>query len=261
MTSTDTMSFTVPAFGPGDTDSAVDFFERNGFCVLRGALRAAELDELLAKTDEMQDRFGRGDLPARFIPDEPMVMEVDDRKVAHYLSRVTEYAPVIADALRAPSLVAAITGILGERAWLGDYFGDGIIYQYSRPGRGSAYTRLGWHADLQAQPNSPMFPAVTVTVHLDGTSPANGFLRFLPGSHLHGVEGMPRGFEKVPGEIPYYAEPGDLLLHDYRVWHSAARGTDDGEAGTRRHVRGAWYAGRKFDPATDTNVFIKYARY
>jgi ectoine hydroxylase-related dioxygenase (phytanoyl-CoA dioxygenase family) len=114
-----------------------------------------------------------------------------------------------------------------------------------------------------------MWPSTAITIHVDGTSPANGFLRVVPGSHLWATpapwdnvngavvpEGaaewggyteepppvaMPLGFDKVPGEIAVYAEPGDILFHDCYLWHSAAVATDIGSK--RRHVRGSWYAG------------------
>ena len=52
---------------------------------------------------------------------------------------------------------------------------------------------------------------------------------------------MPLGFEKIRGEIPVYAERGDVILHDAYLWHSAARATDD--TTVRRHVRGGWQGG------------------
>jgi ectoine hydroxylase-related dioxygenase (phytanoyl-CoA dioxygenase family) len=116
-----------------------------------------------------------------------------------------------------------------------------------------------------------MWPATAVTIHIDGTSPANGFLRVVPGSHLwatpaphDNVNGavvppgsaatggytaapppfpMPLRFEKVPGEVALYAEPGDILFHDCYLWHSAAVATDI--TSRRRHVRGSWYGGQR----------------
>jgi ectoine hydroxylase-related dioxygenase (phytanoyl-CoA dioxygenase family) len=114
-----------------------------------------------------------------------------------------------------------------------------------------------------------MWPATAVTIHIDETSPANGFLRVVPGSHrwatpapYENVNGavvpegsapwggrsdvappvpMPLGFDKVPGEVALYAERGDILFHDCYLWHSAALATDS--QARRRHVRGSWYAG------------------
>jgi ectoine hydroxylase-related dioxygenase (phytanoyl-CoA dioxygenase family) len=125
---------------------------------------------------------------------------------------------------------------------------------------------------------------VAFTVHVDPTSPANGFLRLVPGSHLwatpppnDNVNGatvpagsapwgghcgtpppsaMPLGFEKIPGEVAVYAERGDVLFHDGYLWHSAARATVDGSI--RRHVRGSWFGGeRPLDDSDD--VFVKNA--
>ena len=60
---------------------------------------------------------------------------------------------------------------------------------------------------------------------------------------------MPPGFEKVPGEVGVYCERGDVLLHHSDLWHAAARATDDGAGGIRRHVRGGWYGGDGPTPA------------
>lgn len=85
-------------------------------------------------------------------------------------------------------------------------------------------------------PSKDIWPSTAFTFHVDGTSPANGFLRVVPGSHLwatpapyrniNGVEvpstaratggrtatappfPMPLGFEKIRGEVAVYAERG-----------------------------------------------------
>ena len=120
-------------------------------------------------------------------------------------------------------------------------------------------------------PNLAIWPSAAFTFHIDETSPANGFLRVVPGSHLWATPApyenvnnapvpdgsppsggytdtpppypMPLRFEKVPGEIPVYCDRGDVLLHDAYLWHSAARATDDET--TRRHVRGSYFSGDK----------------
>ena len=58
-----------------------------------------------------------------------------------------------------------------------------------------------------------MNPEFEPAVLIDGNSPANGFLRVLPASHLLTTEGMPLGFEKVPGEVAVYCDGGDVMLH------------------------------------------------
>ena len=70
----------------------------------------------------------------------------------------------------------------------------------ARPGSG--YSRIGWHTDHQSGPHLDIWPGVAFTIHFDPTSPANGFLRVLPGSHRGGTAGIPPGFERVPGRSP-----------------------------------------------------------
>ena len=138
--------------------------------------------------------------------------------------------------------------LLGEQAWLLEDDRFGVVYQDARPGDQSGYSRIGWHSDHQSGPHLDMWPSVGFTIHIDPTSPRNGFLRVLPGSHLGGTDEMPLGFEHVPGEIAVYCERGDVLLHHSDLWHSAARATDDGEGAIRRHVRGGWYGGARLAP-------------
>jgi hypothetical protein len=71
---------------------------------------------------------------------------------------------------------------------------------------------------------------------------------------------MPLGFEKIAGEIAVYADRGDILLHHSDLWHSAARATEDGATGIRRHVRGGWYGGTRLPPNHGVDDFVKNAR-
>jgi ectoine hydroxylase-related dioxygenase (phytanoyl-CoA dioxygenase family) len=186
------------------------------------------------------------------------------------------------EAAEHPLLVATIRRLIGPMAWLYGPGKQGIVYQDARPGRESGYSRIGWHSDWQASPSLDIWPSTAFTFHIDGTSPANGFLRVVPGSllwatpapyrNVNNVEvpddakpaggytdtpppfDMPLGFEKIPGELGVYAERGDVILHDAYLWHSAARATDD--TGIRRHVRSGYFSG---DPTTTRNQFIKNA--
>jgi len=169
-------------------------------------------------------------------------------------------APLTRAAVFHPTIVGVVHELLGTEAWLLEDDRFGVVYQDARPGEGSGYSRIGWHSDAQSGPTLDWWPSVAFTIHLDPTSPQNGFLRVVPGSHLGGTEAMPPGFERVPGEVGVYCERGDVLLHHSDLWHSAARATDDDAGGVRRHVRGGWYGGAKPAGPHGTDDFVKNAR-
>ena len=250
------------AFGPDDLDALCAFFEVHGFATLRGAVGEDELAAVAAELAEAQELLVAGALDTRHatgILDAPDAV-IDGHPFAHYVCFATR-ASALADRLvHLPPLVEVGRRLLGPDAWLLDYEQFGIVYQDARPGPGSAYSRIGWHTDHQSGPHLDVWPAVAFTVHVDPTSPANGFLRVLPGSHRGGTDGIPPGFERVPGEIAVYQERGDVLFHHADLWHAAARATDDGAGAVRRHLRGSWHGGSRLPVGHGTDDFVKNAR-
>jgi hypothetical protein len=240
----------------------VQAFEQQGFVVLPGLYDEATLDALDRETATLQDRLLAGDLPERcgtVILDDPAAV-IDDKPFAHYVCHATEVSPTVREAVVHPALVDAMELLLGEQAWLLEDDRFGVVYQDARPGDRSGYSRIGWHSDFQSGPHLPMWPSVAFTIHLDATSPQNGFLRVVPGSHLGPPNGMPLGFEKIDGEVGVYCDRGDVLLHHSDLWHSAARATDDGPGAVRRHLRGGWYGGDRLAPNHGLHDFVKNAR-
>jgi hypothetical protein len=261
-------------------DDVVDAIERECAAAAR-RLVAGELPARYGTTDLTDDRAGRADQAGRDGTPDPG--GPDAALFANYVTHITELAPTTAAAADHPVLVQLMRGWLGAGAWLGDER-FGVVYQDARPGPDSGYSRIGWHSDWQSGPHRRVWPSVAFTVHVDETSPANGFLRVVPGSHLwatpppydnvngatvpdgsapwggHGATPppfpMPLGFEKIPGEVAVYADRGDILFHDGYLWHSAARATVDGSI--RRHVRGSWFGGER--PVDDSDdIFVKNA--
>ena len=250
------------AFRPHQLNEIVAFFEVNGFVRIAEVFSSERLDVLQADMERCQRDLLAGLLPERcgtVILDDPDAM-VEGQSFAHYVCHCTEVSTIAHDCANDPAITAVIGRLLGPDAWLLDYERFGVVYQDARPGRESGYSRIGWHTDQQSGPHLDIWPSVAFTVHLDATSPANGFLRVLPGSHLGGTEGIPLGFEKVPGEVAVYCDHGDVLLHEANLWHSAARATEDPPAGIRRHIRGGWHAGERLASGHGIDDFVKNAR-
>lgn len=270
-------------FDATDVDGLSWFYSMYGYAVVRNLLTPAEQDAIEQQCTRAQTRVVAGELPARYGSTVFLDEEAKAEKFANYVEYVSEVSPAVSDAANSPALQRILRRLLGEDIWLRDAEQFGIVYQDARPGKESGYTRIGWHSDWQASPSLDVWPSTAFTFHIDATSPANGFLRVVPGSHLwatpapyrniNGVDvpatarpsggrspmpppfPMPLGFEKIRGEVGVYAEKGDVILHDAYLWHSAARATDD--HATRRHVRGGWFAGTK--PPAGVEEFIKNA--
>lgn len=268
----------TPADGP---EAAEAFYRRWGFVVLRDLVSPELIDEMEAECVAAQQGVLAGSLDARHGSTKYLDDEAKAEKFVNYVEHVEELAPTIGTTLTTPALVELVGRLIGADFWPGR---GGVVYQDARPGRESGYTRIGWHADWQSVPHLDIWPGTAFTIHVDGTSPANGFLRVVPGSHLWATASpfeninnvavpdgtpasrgytdtpppapMPLGFEKIPGEVPVYVERGDVILHDAYLWHSAARATDDDTM--RRHVRGGWHGGDRSLMDRETG-FVKNA--
>jgi hypothetical protein len=271
-------------FTPAQREELIAHYRRYGFVVIRDLFGPELMDRMETECVRAQNDVVAGELPDRYGSTVFLDEAAKAEKFANYVEYVNELSPTVNQAATDPFLASVMAELLGPDCWFNDASRFGVVYQDARPGKESGYTRIGWHSDWQSAPNLALWPATAFTFHLDGTSPANGFLRVVPGSHLwatpapynniNGVPvpedaeasgghtttpppfGMPLGFEKIRGEIPVYTERGDVILHDAYLWHSAARATDD--ATTRRHVRGGYLNG---DPNADgkREVFIKNA--
>lgn len=260
-------------FGPDRLDELEAFYRRYGFAVLRGLVDDSMVDAMRADGTDAQERILSGELSERYGTTRfnKGGLAGEEAMVVNYVTRFTELSPT-ADALLADPLVAGVVSRwLGPECWSARAGQFGYVFQDARPGTDSGYSRIGWHSDWQASPHLDLTPSTAVTIHLDATSPANGFLRVVPGSHLwatpapyENVNGavvpegaapaggytdqappfpMPLEFEKVPGEIALYALAGDVLFHDAYLWHSAARAST--EPGIRRHIRGGFHSGHR----------------
>ena len=270
-------------FGPEQVRELVEFYRANGFAVLRNPYSAALMGRMTRECVAAQDRVISGELPARYGSTVFLDEAAKADRFANYVEHVEELSPAVREAIAHPVLQGVMHLLLSPEAWTRDGDEFGIVYQDARPGRESGYSRIGWHSDWQASPSLEIWPSTAFTFHIDATSPANGFLRVVPGSHLWATPApwrnvnnvpvpdsalpyggyttdpppfpMPLGFEKVRGEIGVYTEVGDVILHDAYLWHSAARATDD--ATTRRHVRGSYFAGDRSQSAA--HEFVKNA--
>jgi hypothetical protein len=241
-------------------ETLVAEFERDGYVIVRGLFDPAAVAELGGALDDLRERLARGELDRSWAGDD-LVADFEGAlpPFVHYVRAVTTLSPVADAAFHQPALLDLVRRLLGPDFWLYDIDDHGVVYQDARPGPGMTYSRIGWHSDHQSRPTAAIWPGVALTVHIDATSPANGFLRVVPGSHRRGWDDVPGGFGKIDGEVAVYCEAGDVLLHHSDLWHSAARATQEWPGGIRRHMRGSFMGGRRLGPGERLEPFNKNA--
>lgn len=250
----------MSVIAPEEIARHVEAIERDGYTVVSGLYTPAELEELQTAMEDLQARIADGSLDRFYAGDEYVApFDGDTPPFAHYVVGVTNLSPLATAAFSHPALLELCARTIGPDVWLFDLNKRGVVYQDARPGPGMTYTRIGWHSDHQSRPTSDFWPGMALTIHLDATSPANGFLRVVPGSHRWPTDDMPLGFEKIPGEVAVYCEVGDVILHHCDLWHSAARATEDPPYGIRRHIRGSYMGGRRPGPDEPLEAFNKNA--
>ncbi len=255
------VSTSAGTFPPGDVDGLAAFFEARGYATIRGLYDEETVSAAASELAAAQHRLAAGELGERHgtaILDAPGAC-IDGQPFCHYVCFATSLSRTADELVHHPLLEGTVRRLLGPGAWLLDDEQFGVVYQDARPDPGSGYSRIGWHTDHQSGPHLDIWPGVAFTIHFDPTSPANGFLRVVPASHLATTDGIPPAFEGVPGEIALYQERGDVLLHHADLWHAAARGTADGATAVRRHLRGSWHGGARLDAGHGTDDFVKNA--
>lgn len=235
----------VPRFrlGQAITPEQQTFFDEHGFLIFAGVASPEEVRMIVAALDEIQDRWlAEGRQKVHGIP----IFWGRDPEGRPFVQRFT-FASMFSPALREFVLdprFEPIRRMVGADARVGHDEKDGVVVNRYVAAPGSVYPRLGWHTDglrdlFYLRLPQPMF---NIGLHLDAVRGENGGLRLIPGSHRQGLWSMM--FRKFyflshapdPEEICVETEPGDLTVHDGRLWHRVAASKQTGWASLRRSL-------------------------
>jgi len=162
---------------------------------------------------------------------------------------------------------APILDLVGPDARIGDAEKDGVVINRYLNVPGSVYPRLGWHTDGLRDLFYGRMPQrmLNIGLHLDRCTRENGGLRLIPGSHTQGFWSM--CFRKAyfvshgddPAEICVETAPGDLTVHDGRLWHRVARSQYEGAPSLRRSMYLPYLTG-PYEPKSDDSPTPFYHR-
>lgn len=223
------------------TDAERAFLDRHGFLVYRGVVRPEEIRTLMGELDRINDAWAAAGKASHF--GIPIVWGRDDAG-RPYVQRFcfTSLFSEAWDAFVHDVRFEPIRALVGAGVRVGAREKDGVVVNRYLQTPGSVVRDLGWHTDGLRDLFYGRMPArmLNVGVHFDRCTAADGGLRLIPGTHRQGFADM--CFRKLyflshapdPDEIVIETEPGDLTVHDGRLWHRVARPASPDAAGVRR---------------------------
>jgi phytanoyl-CoA hydroxylase len=153
---------------------------------------------------------------------------------------------------------APIRSLIGAETRVGDREKDGVVINRYLNDKGSVYPRLGWHTDGLRDLFYLRMPKrmLNIGLHFEHIAKEDGGLRLIPGSHRQGFLSM--AFRKLyflshapdPDEIAVETEPGDLTVHDGRLWHRVQLSPHTG-ARSLRHSMYVPYLTDAYEPKSE----------
>lgn len=218
------------------------FLDEHGFLVFSKVAKPEEVEHLRSEIDALQQRWISED--RKVVYGIPLFRgELDGEPFIQRFPFSSCFSDYIRKFVR-DDRFDPVRSLIGENTRVGDEEKDGVVINRNINAPGSAYPRLGWHTDGLRDLFYLRMPKqqLNVGLHLDRVKKEDGGLRLIPGSHTQGFWDM--CFRKTyfvshapdPAEIAVETEPGDLTVHDGRLWHRVQVSPHTGPRSLRRSM-------------------------
>jgi ectoine hydroxylase-related dioxygenase (phytanoyl-CoA dioxygenase family) len=259
-----------PEFTLGEslTKDQIEFFEKNGFIHFKNFISKEMVEILLRDAEKIQDEWvSQGYKMINGVPIK-YGTDITGKTIVQRFAFLNQHSIVFADLLKDTRLKALFSLIGTEDCRIGETEKDGLVFNHYINTEESNYTQLGWHTDALRDvfQGQKILPMLNVGIHMDTSTTDNGGLRLIPGTHNQGLRTLL--FKKFyfishkpdKSEIGLNVEPGDLTVHDGRLWHRVARSPFIGEKSRRRVMYIPIITG-KFKPRTENSKPLFYQRF
>ena len=263
-------SFEYPRFTLGVTltDEQRGFFAKYGFLHFRPFASPAQIQEILQATQEVQHRWlTEGMEKVNGVPIK-YGQDVDGSRIVQRFAFASQHHQLLHNLLQDDRFKALFPLLEAEGGRVGENEKDGLVVNHYVNIPGSEFSQMGWHTDSLRDVfyGKRIGPMLNVGLHLDGIKATNGGLRVIPGTHRQGLGKMlfrKKYYKDVhydPNEIAIETEPGDLTVHDGRMWHRVAQSPLIGEASRRRVMYVPIISG-KYQPKSEDSPTPFYLRF
>jgi len=242
------------------------FLDMHGFLVFSQVASQSEVDAILAESVRIQDElyasgkdringipiwFGKGVEGEPFIQRLPFTSLFSD--FIHKFVRDDRFEPV--------------RTLIGDGARVGDNEKDGVVLNRYIRTPGSLRPGLGWHTDGLRDLFYGRLPSrmLNVGLHMHRIRPEDGGLRLIPGTHEQGFFAaafrkpyfVSHGVDK--DEIAVETWPGDLTVHDGRLWHRVQESPKTGLESYRCSMY-VPYLTHAYDPKDENSKTLLYMK-
>lgn len=220
------------------------FLDRHGFLVFDRVAVRGEVDRILAEIDRVEaDLLAAGKTKVYGVP-VWFGFDPDGRDFLYRLGFSSVHSPYLARFVRDVRF-EPVRRLIGDDARIGDEEKDGVVFNRYVNAAGSLRPNLAWHTDALRDVfyNGRMpGPMLNVGLHFDRIRADDGGLRVLPGTHTQSA--LSTLFSKIhfvtqtpdPKEVAVETWPGDLTVHDGRMWHRVQASPHAGWASLRRSL-------------------------
>ncbi|HNP75952.1 MAG: phytanoyl-CoA dioxygenase family protein [Cyclobacteriaceae bacterium] len=264
-----TVNGTYPHFKLGLklTEEQKNFFDTYGFLHFKNFVDAETVKAMLAESVRIQnewiseDRKSVNGVPIKYGTD------VDGKRIVQRFAFLNQFSELFQNFLKDDRLKSLFELVGMPDSRVGEVEKDGLVFNHYVNSSESNFSQLGWHTDALRDIfyGNKIMPMLNVGLHLDYSSTDNGGLRILPGTHNKGIRTLL--FKKVyflsnkpdKKELGLNVEPGDLTVHDGRLWHRVAQSPHIGEKSRRRVMYVPIITG-KYQPRTEESKPLFYQR-
>jgi len=206
------------------------YLKRYGYLHFKGVLSADEVEMVRRTQDELQEKWLKEGV--RELKGVPLFFGpgLDGGPAIYRIPYASEHSAELRALLDDPRF-EPLKRLVGDGARVGHSEQDGVVLNRYVNTPDSVRPGLGWHTDGLRDIFYLRMPKEMLNfgLHFDHIGPEDGGLRLLPGTHTQGLLSMI--FKKPyfvwhrpdPKELCVVTEPGDMTVHDGRLWHRVAQ--------------------------------------
>ena len=267
-TRTSSRKYQVFSLGTTLTTEQKDFFHKNGFIHFKNFVSKEVVGNMIRESERIQDEWIAED--RKLVNGTPIKYgkDVDGKTIVQRFAFLNQFGEIFQDFIGDPRLLALfeLNGKMESR--LGVNEKDGLVFNHYVNTEDSNYSQLAWHTDVLRDIfyGNKVMPMLNLGLHLDYSSPENGGLRLIPGTHNKGIGTLLfrklyyLDYKEDKHEVGLTVEPGDLTIHDGRLWHRVAQSPLIGEESRRRVMYIPIICG-KYEPRTKNSKPLLYQRF